>query len=159
MRIEKASLSLKGRGGHRPQTKGLTMVKRVKSQSAESKKSSSSQRGHPTKKSVQPLPPLSPQAVKRLKRLAKISDDEIDYSDIPPLTQAQLDSMVLVPATTRDGKRDYNARVAEAMADQQKKPISLRVEPSVLAWFKAQGPRYQSRMNAVLRAYMETHRL
>jgi uncharacterized protein (DUF4415 family) len=35
-----------------------------------------------------------------------------------------------------------------------KKPISLRVDADVLGWFKAQGPRYQSRMNAVLRAYM-----
>lgn len=35
-----------------------------------------------------------------------------------------------------------------------KKPISLRVDADVLAWFRKQGPRYQSRMNAVLRAYM-----
>ncbi len=35
-----------------------------------------------------------------------------------------------------------------------KQPISLRIDPDVLKWFKAQGPRYQSRMNAVLRAYM-----
>lgn len=35
-----------------------------------------------------------------------------------------------------------------------KQAISLRVDPDVLEWFRAQGPRYQSRMNAVLRAYM-----
>jgi uncharacterized protein (DUF4415 family) len=35
-----------------------------------------------------------------------------------------------------------------------KQPISLRVDEDVLLWFKEQGPRYQSRMNAVLRAYM-----
>ncbi len=35
-----------------------------------------------------------------------------------------------------------------------KKPISLRVDKDVLEWFKKQGPLYQSRMNAVLRAYM-----
>ncbi len=35
-----------------------------------------------------------------------------------------------------------------------KQPISLRVDQDVLLWFKKQGPRYQSRMNAVLRAYM-----
>ena len=35
-----------------------------------------------------------------------------------------------------------------------KQPISLRVDQDVLEWFKAQGPRYQSRMNAVLRAFM-----
>jgi uncharacterized protein (DUF4415 family) len=35
-----------------------------------------------------------------------------------------------------------------------KQPISLRVDRDVLTWFKAQGPRYQSRINAVLRSYV-----
>jgi uncharacterized protein (DUF4415 family) len=35
-----------------------------------------------------------------------------------------------------------------------KQPISLRVDTDVLQWFKTQGPRYQSRINAVLRTYM-----
>jgi uncharacterized protein (DUF4415 family) len=44
-----------------------------------------------------------------------------------------------------------------------KQPISLRVDRDVLAWFKDQGPRYQSRINAVLRSYVvamreRTHR-
>lgn len=39
-----------------------------------------------------------------------------------------------------------------------KQPISLRVDEDVLLWFKNQGPRYQSRMNAVLRAYMSAVR-
>ena len=33
--------------------------------------------------------------------------------------------------------------------------ISLRVDRDVLDWFRGNGPRYQSRMNAVLRSYME----
>ncbi len=36
----------------------------------------------------------------------------------------------------------------------RKQPISLRVDEDVLAWFKEGGPRYQSRMNSVLRSYM-----
>jgi uncharacterized protein (DUF4415 family) len=36
-----------------------------------------------------------------------------------------------------------------------KQPISLRVDRDVLEWFKRQGPRYQSRMNAVLRSYVQ----
>ena len=36
-----------------------------------------------------------------------------------------------------------------------KTAISLRVEKDVLEWFKAQGPGYQTRMNAVLRAYRD----
>lgn len=37
----------------------------------------------------------------------------------------------------------------------RKKLISLRVDPEVLEFFKAQGPGYQTRMNAVLQAYMQ----
>ncbi len=40
----------------------------------------------------------------------------------------------------------------------RKAAISLRVDPEVLDWFKVQGPGYQTRMNAVLRAYMEVSR-
>ena len=36
-----------------------------------------------------------------------------------------------------------------------KTPISLRIDDDVLAWFRETGPRYQSRMNAVLRSYMQ----
>jgi uncharacterized protein (DUF4415 family) len=43
---------------------------------------------------------------------------------------------------------------ASIVHPRPKQPISLRVDEDVLKWFKAQGPRYQSRMNAVLRAYM-----
>ena len=43
---------------------------------------------------------------------------------------------------------------ASIVHSSRKQPISLRVDEDVLLWFKKQGPRYQSRMNAVLRAYM-----
>lgn len=36
-----------------------------------------------------------------------------------------------------------------------KAAISLRIEKDVLEWFKAQGPGYQTRINAVLRAYRD----
>ena len=37
----------------------------------------------------------------------------------------------------------------------RKTAISLRVEEDVLEWFKAQGPGYQTRINAVLRAFRD----
>ena len=36
--------------------------------------------------------------------------------------------------------------------------LSLRVDTDVIDWFRAQGAGYQSRMNALLRAFMEAHR-
>jgi uncharacterized protein (DUF4415 family) len=34
--------------------------------------------------------------------------------------------------------------------------VTLRLDQDVVTWFKAQGKGYQKRINAILRAYMET---
>jgi uncharacterized protein (DUF4415 family) len=44
---------------------------------------------------------------------------------------------------------------AEVVAPQ-KEAISLRVDRDVLEWFRGTGPRYQTRMNAVLRSYVRS---
>jgi uncharacterized protein (DUF4415 family) len=50
-----------------------------------------------------------------------------------------------------------NARVV--MPDEKgKTPVSIRVDTDVLEWFKQQGKGYLTRMNAVLRAYVETQK-
>ena len=36
--------------------------------------------------------------------------------------------------------------------------LSLRIDSDVIEWFRKQGAGYQSRMNALLRAYMEAHK-
>jgi len=52
---------------------------------------------------------------------------------------------------------------ARAVARKGLKPIprktllSLRIDSDVVEWFRSQGAGYQSRMNALLRAYMEAH--
>jgi len=38
---------------------------------------------------------------------------------------------------------------------EAKASVSLRLDADVLAWFKARGPGYQARINAVLRALKE----
>ncbi len=47
---------------------------------------------------------------------------------------------------------------AELVLPEPKVPISIRLDKEVLEWFKGQGPGYQSRINAVLKAYMNGHR-
>ena len=53
---------------------------------------------------------------------------------------------------------------ARAVARRGLKPVpkkallSLRIDTDVIEWFRKQGAGYQSRMNALLRAYMEAHK-
>lgn len=57
------------------------------------------------------------------------------------------------PSELRDLPDDFWDE-AIPVIPESKVPISLRVDSDVLAWFREEGPRYQSRMNAVLRSYM-----
>jgi uncharacterized protein (DUF4415 family) len=50
-----------------------------------------------------------------------------------------------------------NARIVMP-DDRGKTPVSLRVDTEVVEWFKQQGKGYLTRMNAVLRAYVETQK-
>jgi uncharacterized protein (DUF4415 family) len=65
---------------------------------------------------------------------------------------------------TRDAPRTYPEDWVNAIAHKglpvpfRKKQIALRVDEDVLEWFKAQGPGYQTRMNAVLREFRNAHR-
>jgi uncharacterized protein (DUF4415 family) len=43
---------------------------------------------------------------------------------------------------------------AKVVVPPAKEAISFRVDADVLRWFRAAGPRYQTRMNAVLRSYV-----
>jgi uncharacterized protein (DUF4415 family) len=49
-------------------------------------------------------------------------------------------------------------REAEVVMPEAKTPVSIRLDRDVLDWFKAQGGRYQTRINAVLRSYVEAHK-
>ena len=54
---------------------------------------------------------------------------------------------------TSEGTFDWSK--ATVVMPPAKSAISLRLDTDVLAWFKAQGRGYQTRINAVLRGYME----
>ena len=43
---------------------------------------------------------------------------------------------------------------AEVVVPEAKQAISLRVDRDVLEWFRRAGPRYQTRINAILRTFM-----
>ncbi len=74
------------------------------------------------------------------KQIAALKDEDIDFSDIPPL----------------DGSFWKNARVV--WPDRPKKQLTMRLDADIVEWFKSQGKGYQTRMNAVLRSFYEARR-
>ena len=79
-----------------------------------------------------------------LKRVVALKDSEIVIDEDAPAWTPEMFARALV-------KRGLDAPSAKTL-------LSLRVDADVVAWFRAQGRGYQSRMNALLRAYMDAHR-
>jgi uncharacterized protein (DUF4415 family) len=74
---------------------------------------------------------------KELVRLAKMPDHRIDLSDIPEIKKLPSDALM--------GKF-YRPR---------KTSVTIRLDVDVLAWLKATGEGYQTRINAYLRQLMQ----
>lgn len=72
------------------------------------------------------------------KKLHAMRDNEIDFSDISKIDRAIFKKMVV-------------------RMPQPKELVSIRIDPDVLGWFRRDGKRYQTRINAVLRSYVDAH--
>ena len=70
-------------------------------------------------------------------------DQDIDRSDTPVITPAQFARSVV-----RKGLKPV----------EQKAQVTLRIDRDVLAWFRKRGRGYQTRINALLRAYVDAHK-
>jgi uncharacterized protein (DUF4415 family) len=53
---------------------------------------------------------------------------------------------------------DLDWSKATIVSPRRKEPVSIRLDPEVVAFFRAQGRGYQTRINAVLRHYVEHER-
>ncbi len=74
-----------------------------------------------------------------LQRLRSLKDEEIDTSDIPELDAVFFENAVI-------------------SLPRPKATVCIRLDQDVLEWFKSKGKGYQTRINALLRAYMEAQR-
>ena len=83
------------------------------------------------------LPPLTATDKSRLKKLAARPQSEIDYSDIPPLTE-----------------EFWKNAVRGRFYRPNKTSTTVRIDSDVLAWLRSGGKGYQSRLNAILRREM-----
>jgi uncharacterized protein (DUF4415 family) len=80
---------------------------------------------------------LSRKQKKELRALTAKPDSEIDLSDIPEII-------------------DWSGAVVGKFYRPIKKSLTIRVDADVLAWLRSQGKGYQTRINQLLRAAMNT---
>ena len=85
--------------------------------------------------------PISKKSQTDFTRLDKMKDEEIDLSDAPEITPEMF----------------AKAIVRRGLKPRTKTQLTLRVDSDVLEWYKKQGRGYQTRINQLLRAYMQEH--
>ncbi len=74
------------------------------------------------------------------KRLDSLKSEDIDLSDLLEITPERF-----AQAVVREGLTSLHA----------KEQVTLRLDSDVLTWFHSQGKGYQTKINSLLRAYME----
>lgn len=91
------------------------------------------------------------------KTTAKAPPGRTDWKRVNAFTNPEIERMAAAdkdnPATRADDWAD-----AVVGLPPLKTPVNAKFDLDVVNWFKAQGRGYQTRMNAVLRRYMETQR-
>ncbi len=82
---------------------------------------------------------VSKQPIKSdLEALDEMSDEDVDYTDVP-----EIDAEFF--------------KTADVVPTPGKKQVTVRIDRDVLDWMKSHGKGYQTRINAILRAYYEAH--
>lgn len=89
-----------------------------------------------------------------LKERRARGEGRTDLARVRARTEEELERDIANDPDWKDIPADWYAN-AEAVMPVRNKLVSLRLDTDVIDWFKAQGPGYQTRINAVLRVFMQ----
>jgi uncharacterized protein (DUF4415 family) len=81
-------------------------------------------------------------------------EDQTDWESVRNKTEAELEADIASDPDWKDVPVDWIDSAVMVMP-VAKKLLSLRLDNEVVEWFRSQGPGYQTKINAVLRAYVE----
>jgi uncharacterized protein (DUF4415 family) len=87
--------------------------------------------------------PTSKKSQTDWKRVDALKDDEIDLTEAPEVSPEMFARSIV-----RHGLKPVT----------RKAQLTLRLDSDVLDWFRKQGHGYQTKINTLLRAYMDAHR-
>jgi uncharacterized protein (DUF4415 family) len=77
--------------------------------------------------------------------------NETDWARVTAMRQDEVERL----ADEEDGKLPEGWQKTIVLGvPEPKKDVHIRLDATVLRWFKAQGPGYQTRINEVLRAFV-----
>jgi uncharacterized protein (DUF4415 family) len=91
-----------------------------------------------------------------LKAMRRRGEDRTDWAKVDAMTEADLERAIAEDEDERDLDPDWTR--AELVIPRPRQSVHLRLEPGVVDFFKAGGAGHITRMQAVLRAYVDAQR-
>jgi len=88
-----------------------------------------------------------------LKAMRRRGEDRTDWARVDAMTEADLERAIAEDEDERDLEPDWTR--AELVIPRPRQSVHLRLEPEVVDFFKAGGKGHITRMQAVLRAYVD----
>ncbi|MDP9368683.1 MAG: BrnA antitoxin family protein [Chloroflexota bacterium] len=80
-------------------------------------------------------------------------DGQTDYARLDAMTEAELEALI-----DREEEGEIDWSTVQVGIPGPKQQLTVRFDADVVVWFKAQGAGYQTRMNAVLRSYVDAQK-
>ena len=91
-----------------------------------------------------------------LKAMRRRGEDRTDWAKVDAMTEADLERTIAEHEDERDLEPDWTR--AELVLSRPRQSVHLRLEPEVVDFFKADGKGHITRMQAVLRAYVDAQK-
>ena len=89
------------------------------------------------------------------RRLGEVREDRTDWRRVDAETEEGLAAAIRADPDDEELEPGWVERAMALRPVERKKRITMWVDADVLDWFQRQGRGYQTRLNAVLRAYYE----
>ena len=83
-------------------------------------------------------------------------EDRTDWAKVDAMTEADLERAIAEDEDEQDLEPDWTR--AELVIPRPRQSVHLRLEPEVVDFFKAGGKGHITRMQAVLRAYVDAQK-
>lgn len=87
-----------------------------------------------------------------LAEMRRRGEGQTNLEAVVALTEEELETSI---DHDEEGVVDWNTISTELPKPPRKVSFTMRYDPEVLEWFRSQGSGYQTRMNSVLRAYID----
>ncbi len=87
--------------------------------------------------------------------IERMGPGKTDWERVRNMTDEEIEAAI---AEDPDSDFPLNEGEWELVIPVRKQPVSIRLDEDVLDFFKSSGPRYQTRINEVLRTYMRVQK-